>query len=240
MDKLIAYAPLLAEGTLVTISVALLSLALATLLGALGAAAKITGGRLSRAVAQSYTTIVRGVPDLVLILLIYFAGQRLVNDLGLGPLLQQVQIFFGNDEADDYFEISKFWAGVVSIGFIYGAYLTETFRGAYMSVPKGLGEASYALGMTRLQTLWTVTLPQLLRHALPGYGNVWMVLVKSTAVVSVIGLHDLVGLADKAGKATREPFLFFVAVILVYLAITAVSNWIFRRADLRVSRGQTT
>lgn len=225
MTKLLDYAPLLGQGALVTIGLALLSLLLATALGVLGAAAKLSGGLLQGTVAQLYTTIVRGVPDLVLILLIYFGGQRLVNDLaglvGLGHV-----------------EISKFWAGVASIGFIYGAYLTETFRGAYLTVPRGQKEAAYALGLSRLATLWTVLIPQILRFAIAGYGNVWMVLVKSTAVVSVIGLPDLVGLADKAGKATREPFLFFVAVIFVYLAITAVSNWAFARAEARVNRGQ--
>ena len=225
MSTLLDYAPLLGQGALVTVALALLALALATALGVLGAAAKLGGGIAGQGAAAVYTTIVRGVPDLVLILLIYFGGQRLVNDLGavLGY---------------DYVEISKFWAGVVSIGFIYGAYLTETFRGAYIGVPNGQAEAAKSLGLSRGQTLWLVLAPQVLRFALPGYGNVWLVLVKSTAVVSVIGLQDLVGLADKAGKATREPFLFFVAVILVYLAITSVSGWAFARVEARVNRGQ--
>lgn len=226
MGALLEYAPLMGQGALVTVSLAVLSLMLATLLGVLGAAAKLSGRLHWGAIAAVYTTIVRGVPDLVLILLIYFGGQRLVNDIGG---------IFGVP----YIEVSKYWAGVVSIGFIYGAYLTETFRGAYLTVPKGQQEAAFALGMRRIPTLWTVQAPQILRFALPGYGNVWMVLVKSTAVVSVIGLQDLVGIADKAGKATREPFLFFVAVILVYLAITSVSNFAISRAEIRVNRGQT-
>lgn len=227
MEKLLEYAPLLGQGAVVTVTLAVVSLVLATLLGTLGAAAKLSKTKLWHWVAFVYTTIVRGVPDLVLILLIYFGGQRLVNDIGG---------LFGYD----YIELSKFWAGVAAIGFIYGAYLTETFRGAYQSVPKGQAEAAEALGMGWFATLWTVQAPQVLRLALPGYGNVWMVLVKSTAVVSVIGLQDLVGLADKAGKSTREPFLFFVAVIVVYLIITAASNWAFAKADARVNRGQTT
>ncbi|MEO0994048.1 MAG: ABC transporter permease subunit [Pseudomonadota bacterium] len=226
MGPLLDYAPLMGEGALVTISLAVLSLVVATGLGILGAAAKLSGKWRWQGPAAVYTTIVRGVPDLVLILLIYFGGQRLVNDIGGLMGLP-------------YIEVSKFWAGVAAIGFIYGAYLTETFRGAYLTVNKGQREAAYALGMSRLATLWTVQAPQILRFALPGYGNVWMVLVKSTAVVSVIGLQDLVGIADKAGKATREPFLFFVAVILVYLAITSVSNFAIKRAEIRVNRGQT-
>ncbi len=225
MGALIDYAPLLAQGALVTISLALLSLALATVLGVLGAAAKLGRGLAWRWIAALYTTIVRGVPDLVLILLIYFGGQRLVNQIG-------------NAVGWGYIEVSEYWAGVVAIGFIYGAYLTETFRGAYQSVPRGQGEAAKALGLSRLAILWAVMVPQVARLALPGYGNVWMVLVKSTAVVSVIGLQDLVGLADKAGKATREPFTFFLAVILVYLAITSASGWALGRVETRVNRGQ--
>jgi His/Glu/Gln/Arg/opine family amino acid ABC transporter permease subunit len=225
MTLLLDYAPLLAQGAVVTVALALLSLALATALGMLGATAKVRGGRVSRGVTFLYTTIVRGIPDLVLILLVYFAGQRLVNDIGAAFEW-------------DYVEISKFWAGVVSIGFIYGAYLSETFRGAWIAVPRGQGEAAEALGLGRWARLRFVTGPQVLRHALPGYGNVWLVLVKSTAVVSVIGLDDLVGLADKAGKSTREPFLFFSAVILVYLAITAVSDRALARAERWANTGQ--
>jgi His/Glu/Gln/Arg/opine family amino acid ABC transporter permease subunit len=223
MDNLIRYAPLLASGALVTIALALLALALATALGALGAAAKLGGGKLARAAAFSYTTIVRGIPDLVLLLLVYFGGQRLLNAVlsafGTGPV-----------------SISAFWAGVLAIGFIYGAYLTETFRGAYLTIPPGQVEAAKALGMHSLALHWTVTLPQLLRFALPGYANVWQVLVKSTAVVSVIGLEDLVGLANDAGKTVREPFVFFSAVLLVYLAITWFSTMVFGWLEARHAR----
>ena len=225
MNNLIEYAPLLGGGVLVTISLAVLSLVLATALGALAASAKLSGKFVPGAIAHAYTTLVRGVPELVLILLIYFGGQRLLNQIGGALDL-------------DYIDISKFWAGVISIGFIYGAYLAETFRGAYLAVPRGQGEAAKAIGLAPLATLWTVLLLQIMRFALPGYGNVWLVLVKSTALVSVIGLADVVGLADKAGKATREPFLFFVAVILVFLVITWVSGLALRYAEVRANRGQ--
>jgi ABC-type arginine transport system permease subunit len=126
---------------------------------------------------------------------------------------------------------------VIAIGFIYGAYLTETFRGAYLTVPSGQIEAGRALGMHTPALHWTITLPQLARFALPGYANVWQVLVKSTAVVSVIGLQDLVGLADSAGKTVRQPFVFFAAVLGVYLLITWASTTIFDRAERRYARG---
>jgi His/Glu/Gln/Arg/opine family amino acid ABC transporter permease subunit len=224
MENLIRYAPLLASGALVTVALALLSLALATLLGALAAAGRLGGGRLTRGGVLAYTTLVRGVPDLVLLLLVYFGGQRLANvvaaALGLGPVT-----------------VSPFLAGVLAIGFIYGAYLAETFRGAYLTVPEGQIEAGRALGLHTLALHWTITLPQLVRFALPGYANVWQVLVKSTAVVSVIGLEDLVGLADDAGKTVRQPFVFFAAVLGVYLLITWASTRAFDRAERRTARG---
>ena len=220
MQELIPYIPLLMRGALVSISLALASLALATFLGALGAAGKLSGGRFIGYVVQLYTTLVRGVPDLVMILLIYFGGQRMINDIGdmLGL---------------DYISLSKFLAGTFAIGFIFGAYLTETFRGAYMTIPRGQIEAAEALGMKRLAVLWNVTIPQLVRFALPGYANVWQVLVTSTAVVSVIGLEDLVGLANDTGKSVREPFVFMSFVLLVYLCITWVSTQIFTRLEKR-------
>ncbi len=220
MQNLLAYAPLLLKGAMVTVSLAVLSLVLASLLGGAGAAARIGGGPLGRWLVLAYTTLVRGIPDLVLLLLIYFGGQRLLNTIAS---------LFGAEGAS----LSPFWAGVFSIGFIYGAYLTETFRGAYMTVPRGQSEAAQALGLRGPALLWTVVIPQLVRFALPGYANVWQVLVKSTAVVSVIGLEDLVGLAGDAGKTAREPFVFYLAVLLIYLAITWVSTTIFDRMEQR-------
>src|SRR5690606_14662753 len=144
MENLIRYAPLLASGALVTISLALLSLALATAIGALGAAGRIGGGPIAGALTFGYTTIMRGVPDLVMLLLIYFGAQRLVNvtltALGTGPV-----------------SISAYWAGVLTLGLMYGAYLTETFRGAYLTIPRGQVEAARALGMRGPELLWKVT-----------------------------------------------------------------------------------
>ncbi|HVL21949.1 MAG TPA: ABC transporter permease subunit [Amaricoccus sp.] len=224
MESLIRYAPLLASGAMVTAALAVLSLVLATLLGMLGAAGKLAGGPVTRGLVLGYTTLVRGVPDLVMLLLVYFGGQRLLNT---------VISAFGGTGGD----LSPFLSGVLSIGFIYGAYLTETFRGAYLAVPRGQIEAARALGMRPLPLLWTVSGPQVARFALPGYANTWQVLVKSTAVVSVIGLQDLVGLANDAGKTARQPFLFFVAVLLFYLLVTWISTTAFERLEGRFSRG---
>ncbi|MCB1404111.1 MAG: ABC transporter permease subunit, partial [Rhodobacteraceae bacterium] len=151
-------------------------------------------------------------------------GQRLVNDitgaLGLGQVA-----------------VTPFLAGVFTIGMIYGAYLTETFRGAYLTIPRGQTEAAMALGLRGLPLQRKVVIPQLIRFALPGYGNVWQVLVKATAIVSVIGLQDLVGLASDAGKSTREPFVFFSAVLLAYLLITWVSQTLLGLLERRAAAG---
>ncbi|MDX1710269.1 MAG: ABC transporter permease [Rhodovibrionaceae bacterium] len=224
MLDLQGYGPMIMEGALVTVEVALLSLAIAVILGMLGALAKLSNSVVSRNVAQVYTTIIRGVPDLVMMLLIFFGGQLLVNRLGevLG---------FG------YIDINPFVAGCLTIGFIFGAYMTETFRGAILAVPKGQSEAGVAFGMSRRQVFFRVVLPQMVRHALPGFGNNWLVLLKTTALVSVIGLDDMVRKANLAGGSTREPFTFLLLVALIYLAFTTVSVMALRWAEKRYSVG---
>ncbi|MDD2868105.1 ABC transporter permease subunit [Neomegalonema sp.] len=225
MEHLIAYGPALLRGTGLTVTVALCAMLLATLLGALGAAAKIAGGRFARGAAQTYSTLVRGVPELVLMLLAFYGGQRLVNSLAL---------LMGYERG---FDISPFAAGVGVIGFVYGAYMTETFRGAWLAVPKGQWEAAQASGMSPWLTLRRIMAPQVMRHALPGYANIWLVLIKATAIVSIIGLQDVVNIADKAGKSLREPFTFFLAVMAIFLILTSLSGFVFRFIEKRVNRG---
>ncbi|WP_340116189.1 ABC transporter permease [Pelagibius sp. 7325] len=227
LDKLIEYIPLMLDGFVVTLTVAFVSLAIALALGLLTATMKLSNSRLGRGVAGSYTTVIRGVPDLVLMLLIFFGGQIQVNNIGA---------YFGWD----YIDVDAFTAGTLTIGFIFGAYMGETFRGAFMAVPVGLLEAGYAYGMSRRQVFQRVLVPQMMRHALPGLGNNWLVLMKTTALVSVIGLHDLVFRAGQAGGSTRLPFLFYLFVALMFLAFTTVSiwalNWLERRYTVGVRR----
>jgi arginine/ornithine transport system permease protein len=215
----------LLEGTLLTLEVALVSLLIAVLLGMLGALAKLSSSRLARSVASVYTTIIRGVPDLVMMLLVYFGGQMLVNKLTM-------QVGY-----EGYIDIAPFLAGVITIGFIYGAYMTETFRGAILAVPLGQLEAGYAFGMNRSQGFWRILLPQMVRHALPGFGNNWLVLLKTTALVSIIGLDDMVRKASLAAGATHLPFTFHMVVALGYLAFTTVSVLLLRWAEQHYSAG---
>jgi arginine/ornithine transport system permease protein len=226
-DKLVEYIPLMLEGAVVTVTVAFMSLAIALALGLLAATMKLSNSRLGRGIAGTYTTVIRGVPDLVLMLLIFFGGQIQVNNIGA---------YF----EWDYIDIDAFTAGTLTIGFIFGAYMGETFRGAFLAVPVGLLEAGYAYGMSKRQVFARILIPQMMRHALPGLGNNWLVLMKTTALVSIIGLHDLVFRAGQAGGSTREPFIFYLFVAFAFLIFTTVSivglNWLQRRYSVGVRR----
>jgi len=219
------FLPSLLEGATVTLAVALSSLGVAVALGLVGALAKLSRSRVARSLAATYTTLIRGVPDLLLMLLIFYGGQLAVNTIA--PMLGH----------EDYIDIDPFVAGVLTIGFIFGAYLTEAFRGAFLAVPPGQREAGLAFGMSPRQVLWRITLPQMLRHALPGVSNNWLVLIKSTAIVSVIGLSDLMTRGQQAAGTTREPFSFYLAVALIYLLFTSVSELGFSWAQKRLAIG---
>ena len=218
------YGPMLAQGAWMTLKLAFLALALSLTLGLVAAGAKLSSARWLRVPATLYTTLIRSVPDLVLILLIFYSLQLWLNDLTEA---------FGWD----YVEIVPFTAGVITLGFIYGAYFTETFRGAILAVPRGQLEAATAYGLKRGQRFRYVTFPQMMRFALPGIGNNWMVMLKATALVSIIGLADLVKAAQDAGKSTYQLFYFLVLAALIYLLITSASNFVLRRLERRYSAG---
>ena len=225
MFDLHGYGPSILEGTMLTVTVSLASLGLSMLLGIAGALSKLSGTLPLRWAAQAYTTIIRGIPDLVLMLLVFFGGQVLINQLA--PLVGY----------EDYIDINPFIAGVSTIGFIFGAYMTETFRGAILSVPPGQIEAAYAYGMRRGQMFRRILLPQMVRHAIPGFGNNWLVLVKTTALVSIIGLDDMVRKASLAAGATRMPFTFYLVVAFNYLIITSLSVYLLQWLETRFSAG---
>jgi histidine transport system permease protein len=218
------FGPLLLAGTWETIKLALLSLAAAFLLGLAGAAAKLSPNRVLSRMGTMYTTLIRAVPDLVLMLLLFYSIQIWLND---------ATDMLGMDQID----IDPFVAGVITLGFIYGAYFTETFRGAFLSVPRGQIEAGFAYGMSSTRVFTRILFPQMMRFALPGIGNNWQVLVKATALVSIIGLADVVKAAQDAGKATQAFFFFTLVTGAIYLAITTVSNLALHRLEKRYSTG---
>ena len=233
MFDLKGYGPELLSGAVVTVELAFLSLALALTLGLIGASSKLSGNRVAQGIATFYTTVIRGIPDLVMMLLFYYGGQVAVNALS--------DYLWEAFEIDFFFQFDPFISGVVTIGLIFGAYMTETFRGAFLAVETGQIEAARAYGFTRWHTFRRIMFPQMLRHALPGIGNNWQVLLKTTALVSIIGLTDMVRVAEEAAKAERMPFHFFVPVAAVYLALTAGSElfikWLDKRANVGVVQG---
>ena len=218
------FGPILLQGTWMTIKLAVLSLLVSVCLGLLGATAKLSSVKLLRVPAQLYTTLIRGVPDLVLMLLIFYSLQTWLTNF--------------TDAMDwDYIETDPFVSGVITLGFIYGAYFTETFRGAILAVPRGQVEAATAYGLKRGQRFRYVVFPQMMRFALPGIGNNWMVMLKATALVSIIGLADVVKAAQDAGKSTYQLFYFLVLAAIIYLLITSASNIVLRWAERRYSAG---
>lgn len=221
---LMGYGPQLLAGTWETIKLAVLSLLVSVVLGLIAASAKLSKNQLIRFIASIYTTLIRGIPDLVLLLLIFFSLQIYLNEI--------------TDTLNlPYIDIEPFTAGVITLGFIYGAYFTETFRGAFMAVPPGQAEAAVAYGFTRWQVFSRIQFPQMMRHAIPGLGNNWQVLLKATALVSLIGLNDLVKVAQNAGNVTFKVFLFIGITGLIYLALTTVSNGVLYLLEKRYSVG---
>ena len=228
METVIAYLPSILRGTWITIAISVCSVLLAVAPGLLGAWGKLTASCVANSVTNAYTTLIRGVPDLVLMLLLFYGGQQLLNDLG--------------DATGwwSYIEINHFTAGVFTIGFIYGAYMTETFRGAYLAIPRGQVEAGVACGMNPRTVFRRVVWPQLVRYALPSFGNNWLVLLKTTALVSVLGLHELMWESFTAGRSTRQLFTFFLVTLVIYLVLTAISDiglrWLDRKYSVGVRR----
>lgn len=219
------YVPLIMRGTWVTIAVSLASVSLAVVLGLLGAWAKLSRSKLAHGVADVYTTIIRGVPDLVLMTIIFFGGQ-----IGINSFVEWMGW-------DIYIEIDAFTAGTISIGFIFGAYMTETFRGAFLAIPRGQIEAGIACGMNGSLIFRRIIWPQLVRFALPSFGNNWLVLLKTTALVSVLGLQELVYEAFTAGRSQRQLFTFMFVTLVIYLVLTAVSDAGLRWLDRKYSAG---
>lgn len=219
------YGAVILDGAWLTLQLALSSMALATVLGLIGVALRLSPVRWLAWLGDLYSTVIRGIPDLVLILLIFYGGQDIINRLG--PLVGY----------DEFIDINPLAAGIGTLGFIFGAYLSETFRGAFLGIPKGQAEAGVAYGMNSRQVFFRIMVPQMIRLAIPGFTNNWLVLAKATALVSVVGLQDMMFKAKQAADATREPFTFFLAVAALYLVLTSVSLLALKYLERRYSVG---
>jgi polar amino acid transport system permease protein len=218
------FGPALAAGTLVTIQLALSALALGLVLGLLGALAKTSSHKPLQWLGGTYSTLVRGVPELLWVLLIYFGTVQglaaLGEFLGVGSL-----------------ELNPFAAGTIALGLCFGAYATEVFRGAILAIPKGHREAGMALGLSKGRILWKLILPQMWRIALPGLGNLFMILMKDTALVSVIGLEEIMRRSQIAVTSSKQAFTFYMVAAFIYLGLTVIAMIGMHFLEKRASRG---
>lgn len=214
----------LLAGALMTIAVASTGFVVGGVIGVFVAWAKISGGRVLRVLADGYTTILRGIPELLVIYLFYFGGSALITAIGK---------YFG---AEGFIGLPGFLAGSLAVGVTSGAFHTEVFRGAFNSVNRGELEAATACGMSPWLKFRRIVAPLTLRHALPGLGNVWQVVLKS-ALVSVTGVVELLRQAQIGAGSTGLPFDFFLIAGALYLAISTFSGLVLRFGERRLSRG---
>ncbi len=215
----------LASGLLLTLAVGIGALMVALAFGLGGAVLKLSPRAPLRTIGFVYTTVARGIPELVLIIVLYYGVPTVVQNF--------VRLFIDGYRLD----FNPVVTAILVIGIIYGAFMTEVLRGAFLAVPSGQLEAARAFGMSRMRTLWRIHVPQMWRFALPGIGNVWMVLIKATVLVSVVGLHDILFWADRAGQSLREPFKFLLVAAIAFLVITFISEQVFAYAERRAARG---
>lgn len=214
----------LLAGFINSVYIAVGAYALGMFIGMLGACGKLYGGVVTRDLLEVYTTVVRAVPELVLILILYYAGTDGINRLfalvGYGPI-----------------DISGLVAGIVVIGFVLGAYLTEVIRGAIKAIPPGEIEAGRSYGMGPLLIFRRIIFPAMLPHALPGLGNYWLTTTKDTALLAVVGFTELTLATRQAAGATKHYMTFFLAAGLIYLLLSIFSSIVLKVIEARFRRG---
>lgn len=227
--SLLAYSPpgwggVLLAGLFNTVQIAVGGYLLGLLLGIFGAMGKLYGGPVTRDLLEVYTTVVRGVPELVLLLILYYAGTELLNNW---------LAMMGYNSID----ISGLVAGIAVIGLVQGAYSTEVIRGAIRSIAPGQIEAARAFGMSPLKILFRITLPAMLPFAIPGLSNLWLIATKDTALLAVVGFTELTLATRQAAGSTKAYMLFFCTAGAMYLTITLLSTAVIKVIEKRSRRG---
>ena len=213
-------------GFLITCQLAITTLPVGLVIGLVVASLALSKNWLLRTVARGYTTAFRGIPEL-LTLFVVFNGASL--------LLNKASRWISPDSG--YVELSPFIAGVVALGLVFGAFAGEVFRGAIQALDRGQMEAGFASGMSRWLVFRRIMLPQIWRFALPGLGNLWLSLVKDTALVSIIALDDLMRMTNVAVHFTKEPFIFYLAACLIYWMTCLLSEQVLAFMENRANRG---
>lgn len=214
----------LLRGLLHSLQIALGGYSLGLIIGILGACGKLYAGPFVKDTLACYTTLVRAVPELILILLFYYAGTDLLN---------QLMLLIGREPVD----VDGLIAGIFVIGLVQGAYATEVIRGAILAVPKGQIEAATAYGFSFWQTLRRITLPSMLPYAIPGLANLWLIATKDTALLAVVGFSELTLETKQAAGSTKHYMLFYCAAGALYLMVTIISNQLIQRIEKWSRRG---
>jgi polar amino acid transport system permease protein len=215
----------LLTGALSTLEISFLAYVFGLLLGLGGAMGKIAGGKYLKWILEVYTTLVRSLPELLLIVMLYYLGTDTLN---------RVMASLGFEAM----RINGFAAAVVVLGFVMGAYATEVLRGAIQSIPVGQIEAAKAYGMSPFLRFRRIILPAMLPYAIPGMSNLWLNITKDSALVAVVGYSELTLQTKQAAGSTKAYFTFFVAAALIYLIISLASLRLFGTLETYVRRGQ--
>jgi len=211
-------------GAWLTIAISFCSYAIGLALGLLGALAKRSERRLPRAIAWFYTTVVRAVPELLLILLIYYTSTSAIRSLVVG-------LGIANE-----FEVNSFLAACLALGIVQGAYSTEVFRGAILSLGAGQPEAAKSLGLSNWLTFRLVIFPQMIRSALPALGNLWLVVLKESSLISVVGYSEVLFTAKTAAGSTHRYLYFFTVAAFGFLILTLLSTSLFQALEDRAGK----
>jgi polar amino acid transport system permease protein len=212
-------------GAWLTIRLALATLPFGLVLGFLVALGRNSRSRVLQALGGAFTTVFRGLPELLTLFIVYYGGQILLQKL--------VGLF-----TDTYVEVNGFVAGMVALGVVFAAFSSEVFLAALRAIPAGQIEGGFALGLTRFQTLRLIIFPQLWRYALPGIANLWLVLLKDTSLVSIIALNDLLRMTNVVVGATKEPFFFYAVACAIYLIFSIISSFGITWIERRSARGE--
>ena len=198
-------------GSLVVVELFFVALIMTILFGLIGAGAKLSNNRIAKSIANGYTIVFRGTPEILVLLLLYFGSAIILTTIA--------QIF---DPEIKFVDFPPFWAGSFAIALIIGSYATETFRGAFLSVDPGQIEAARALGVSSLKTFIYVRIPAMWRIALPPFGNHMLSLVEDTALVAIIGLEETLFVAEQAIAYTAKPFTMYIVVGAIYLGFSTI------------------
>ena len=213
------------RAALVTLMVSLSAMGIGLFISIFGTLSKLSNKIYVRVLADVYTTIIRGIPELLVIYLLFFGGSNAVMSLA------KLFGYYG------YIELNAFVIGSVAVGAISGAYSTEVMRGAFLAIPRGQIDAAKSVGMNKFLIFTRILIPQVLRYALPGLGNVWQLTLKDTALIMVTGLVEIMRQAHVAAGSTYSPFTFYITAALLYLILTTASNRVFNSAENWANKG---